>query len=47
MPPHERGIDVRHFPVAEEDAAYEDHEDVVQEVAICCSFVHSDEFGEG
>jgi hypothetical protein len=32
MPTNIRGADVRYLPAAEEDAAYEDHEDVVQEV---------------
>lgn len=32
MPTHSRGADVRYIPVAEEDEAYQDHKDVVQEV---------------
>ena len=32
MPTDVRGPDVRHFPATEEDAAYQDHTDVVQEI---------------
>ena len=32
MPADIRSIDVRHLPAAKEDEAYEDHENVVQEV---------------
>ena len=32
LPAYGRGADVRYLPVAEEDEAYQDHKDVVQEV---------------
>ena len=34
MPSHCRGSDVRHLSIAEEDAAYQDHTDVVQKVKV-------------
>lgn len=41
-----RSVDVRHFPAAEENEAYEDHTDVVQEVGISRKISRGDGLGD-